>query len=186
MADDKADNTGIAGLPKVWAVAVQLVGTFGLAVFLVLYYVLVLQPAEAARYATLAESVNELMEAVRARQALITRDQADRLRELYVDAASGAVVRVLLDAREQRRGGPDLAREIENELLLRTDLLRDLRREDGGVLSEQLGNILRVTEIPQRLAASAEGEWRELPPRELILQCRNALQAAIRAVARAK
>ena len=52
---EEAREVGIAGLPKGWAIAVQLVGTFALAVFLVLYYVLVMQPREAERYEQLRQ-----------------------------------------------------------------------------------------------------------------------------------
>jgi hypothetical protein len=186
MTDQKPEPAGIAGLPKLWAVAVQLIGTFGLAVFLVLYYVLVLQPAEAARYDKLATSVNDMLAVMRARQALLSRKQVDQLEELYIQAAAPEVATVLLDARARGRGEGDLARELDNVLMLRVDLLEGLTREDGGVVSSQLQNKLRGQELPQRLAALGGGEWRELPREEVALQAMNALRFAIRAAARAK
>ena len=51
---------GISGLPRPWSTVVQLVGTFGLAVFLVLYYVLVIHPQEEKRYEELKNSVQQL------------------------------------------------------------------------------------------------------------------------------
>ena len=38
--NEKDSKRGIRGLPRPWSIAVQVVGTFGLAVFLVLYYVI--------------------------------------------------------------------------------------------------------------------------------------------------
>lgn len=186
MSEEKSQQIGIAGLPRVWAVAVQLVGTFGLAVFLVLYYVLVLQPAEAQRYEELANSVNNLLDVVRERQSLLTRDQAARLEELYVLAAGAEVARIVVEARERSRAEPDLARELENALMLRVDLLEGLTREDGGVLASQAAHKLRNHELPRRLAQDAMGDWREMPYREVAVQATNMLRASFRAAAREK
>jgi hypothetical protein len=186
MAEDKPEPVGIAGLPKIWAVAVQLVGTFGLAVFLVLYYVLVLQPAEAERYDKLATAVNDLLAVVRADQTLLSRPQVEALEELFVQAAAPAVAKVLMDARAAGRGEANLAREIENEMMLRVDLFKGLTREDGGVVASQLQNKILNQELPQRLAELASGEWREMPAGEVTLQTTNFVRSAIHAAARAK
>lgn len=186
MAEEKSSQDGVAGLPKEWSVAVQLIGTFGLAVFLVLYYVVVMQPAESRRYDQLAASVNSLMDVVRERQSLLTREQSEKIEELYIQATGPALVHLLIEARERSRGEANIAREIENEMMMRVDLLRGLTREDGGVLSEQLTNKLRRTELPQRIAALATGEWRAMPEEELETQTFSALRFAIRAAARAK
>jgi hypothetical protein len=82
----ESKEVGTAGLPRGWAVAVQLVGTFGLAVFLVLYYVLVMQPKEAERYGQLRQSVTSLGDIVAGQQSLLTREQASQLEELFVMA----------------------------------------------------------------------------------------------------
>lgn len=77
----KSEEVGIAGLPKSWAVAVQLVGTFGLAVFLVLYYVLVMQPKDAQRYEQLRQSVTSLGEIVAGHRAclLVNRRRSSKI-----------------------------------------------------------------------------------------------------------
>ncbi len=186
MSEEKTDKVGIAGLPKPWAVAVQLVGTFGLAVFLVLYYLFVLRPAEDTRYEKLSNSVGDLVEIVRAGQSLVTREQAKLLEELFIEAAAPKVVRIIINGRERAHGEAELAKKIEDELMLLNDRLSGLRREDGGVLSEQLLHKLRNAEVPQNLAASAKTYWKDLSSGELTLAVKELLNSRIRAAARAK
>ncbi len=62
-----------------WSLAVHLVGTFGLAVFLVLYYVLVMQPRAQASYDRLRGSVDALLQVVEKGQTLLRQEQGDRL-----------------------------------------------------------------------------------------------------------
>ena len=93
MSENNASDRpqGISSLPRPWSTAVQLVGTFGLAVFLVLYYVLVMHPQERARYDELRKSVESLIDVVEKGQSLITKDQAKRLESLYVLAVANEV-----------------------------------------------------------------------------------------------
>ncbi|MEE9263678.1 MAG: hypothetical protein V3V11_04410, partial [Vicinamibacteria bacterium] len=64
VCNERQRQIGIRGLPETWSVVVQLTGTFGLAVFLVLYYVLFMQPRAQARYDQLTSSVDSLIDVV--------------------------------------------------------------------------------------------------------------------------
>ena len=86
---------GISGLPKAWGVVVQLVGTFGLAVFLVLYYVLYMHPNETEKFDNLRRSMDELTNSVDAltghvekQLSLLSNQQANSLEELFVSAVA--------------------------------------------------------------------------------------------------
>src|SRR5262249_39706537 len=112
---------GTDKLPQPWAIAVQLIGTFGLAVFLVVYYVLVMQPKEAARYDELKASIDNLASLVENQQALIGRDQESGLEQLFILG----VVHDIADyiGRERQSKEEDLKREIDNILYNRTRLV---------------------------------------------------------------
>lgn len=182
----KSRGVGIAGLPKSWAVAVQLVGTFGLAVFLVLYYVLVMQPREAERYEQLRQSVTSLGELVAGQQSLLTREQASRLEDLFVMATAHEVADLIV---VERRGNPTvemLARKIEDKLILQTRLLEGLRRKDEGTLSEMLTHKIRNSGIGKEIAQRAMAEWKNAEPGMIANECRSALNAAIKRAAMAK
>jgi hypothetical protein len=184
MSEEKPEPAGIAGLPKVWAVAVQLVGTFGLAVFLVLYYVLVLQPAEAERYEKLAASVNDMLAVLREEQSLLTRQQVGELEELYIRAAAPEVAAVLASARE--RGQPVPIRDLEDLLLLRVNHLEGLTRVDGGNVASQLQNKLRNSQLAERLIAAGAGDWRALPLNQATAAAMDLMRRSIVTAAMAK
>ncbi len=99
MTDESPFDNTPARLPSRWELIVQLVGTFGLAVFLVLYYVLVMQPREQARYDELRLSVDAVLQMVEAGQTFVTREQSERLKELFIISAA-----------------PELAKQIEQVL----------------------------------------------------------------------
>lgn len=178
--------TGITGLPRMWAVAVQLVGTFGLAVFLVLYYVLIMQPRQAAKYEGLRESVDRLTRVVEEDHGLLTGAQAGKLEELFILAAAPRAADII--AEQLHRGTPaeDLEAKLQEALLLNTDLLGGLEREDGGVLSEMLTYKIINTKIAGRLAQQAVEQWTAAPRADVLRDCENALRNAIRMAARAK
>lgn len=184
-------GAGIQGLPKRWATVVQLVGTFGLAVFLVLYYVLVMQPREQARYEGLRDSVELLLAAVESGQSLVSRDQANDLEDLYIRAVAPELAR-----RIDQVAGPgaepsperldELAGELADTLRIRTQLLQGLRREDGGALSEMLTNKIINTgvaeEIVRRAVENGPFEDREV----LVGLCLDTLREAFTRAALAK
>lgn len=181
-----SNETGIAGLPKSWAVAVQLVGTFGLAVFLVLYYVLVMQPKEAERYEQLRQSVASLGEIVAAQQSLLTREQASQLEDLFVMAMAHEVADVIAGELRGNSTIEVLAKKIEDKLIFQTRLLEGLRRKDGGTISEMLTHKIRNSAISQELAQKAVAEWRNAEPEMVANECKTALNFAIKRAAMAK
>ena len=177
---------GIGGLPRGWSVAVQLVGTFGLAVFLVLYYVLVMQPREAARYEQLRASVESLMQVVAQQQSLLTRDQAANLEHLFVVATASEVADRIADGLRRNVPADQLQRELEDVMVLQTGLLQGLARRDGGNLSEMLVHRVRNTEIAAELAHRAVESWRDLDRTAIGGETAQALDFAIRRAAMAK
>jgi hypothetical protein len=179
-------EVGIAGLPKSWAVAVQLVGTFGLAVFLVLYYVLVMQPKEAERYEQLRQSVTSLGEIVAAQQSLLTREQASQLEDLFVMAMAHEVADLIAGELTGNSTVDALAKKIEDKLIFQTRLLEGLRRKDGGTISEMLTHKIRNSGISQEIAHRAVTEWRAAEPDMIANECRGALDFAIKRAAMAK
>jgi len=190
MPDDTQPKStaaaGIASLPKTWALIVQVVGTFGLAVFLVLYYVLVMQPKDAARYEGLRQAVATLSEVVAGQQSLLSRAQAAQLEDLFVVAAAHEVAELIVG---EVKGGPSveaLAKTIEDKLIFQTRLLEGLRRKDGGTLSEMLTHKIRNSGIAQQLAQKALAAWRNADPATVANECRNALLSAIQRAAMAK
>lgn len=177
---------GIPGLPKNWSVAVQLVGTFGLAVFLVLYYVLVMQPRDAERYDRLRESIASLQDIVEKQQSLLTREQASRLEDLFVSATSHEIADLIVH--EVKNGTPAdaLGKQIEDKLIFQTRMLEGLRRKDGGTVSEMLTHKIRNSEISREIAARAVGEWRDADYDTLARNCQDGLYFAIKRAAMAK
>ncbi len=182
----KSKEVGIAGLPKSWAIAVQLVGTFGLAVFLVLYYVLVMQPKEAERYEQLRQSVASLGEIIAGQQSLLTREQASQLEDLFVMAMAHEVAEIIVGELRGNTTAEALAKKIEDKLIFETRLLEGLRRKDGGTISEMLTHKIRNSGISQELAQRAVGEWKNAEPKKVADECRGALNFAIKRAAMAK
>lgn len=182
----KSKEVGIVGLPKSWAVAVQLVGTFGLAVFLVLYYVLVMQPKEAERYEQLRQSVTSLGEIVAGQQSLLTREQASQLEDLFVMAMAHEVADLIVGELRGNSTAEALAKKIEDKLIFQTRLLEGLRRKDGGTISEMLTHKIRNSGISQGIAQRAVAEWRNTEPKMIANECRGALNFAIKRAAMAK
>lgn len=191
--DANPKEVGIAGLPKGWAVAVQLVGTFGLAVFLVLYYVLVMQPRQTerydqlnGRYETLSGSVTALRETIESQQSLLTRQQASRVEELFCMAMSQEVADLIVRESAGHPTPESLTKKIEDRLILQTRLLEGLRRKDGGVISEMLTHKIRNSEISSRIAKTALAEWKDVEYAKIVRNCREGLSTAITRAAMAK
>ena len=182
----KSKDVGIAGLPKSWAVAVQLVGTFGLAVFLVLYYVLVMQPKEGERYDQLSQSVESLGEIVAGQQSLLTREQASQLEHLFVMAMGHEVADLIVGELRGNSTAEAQAKKIEDKLIFETRLLDGLRRKDGGTISEMLTHKIRNSGISQELAQRAVAEWKNAEPEIIANECRGELMFAIKRAAMAK
>ena len=179
-------SVGIRALPETWRVAVQLVGTFGLAVFLVLYYVLVIHPQQEARYEQLAKRVGSLIEVIEDGQSLVTRDQGDRLEALYVRSIVFEIALQIKEADEE--SGADLE-ELELRLAESmqngTSYLRGLTRKDGGTISEMLTHKINNGRLAHVLAEDAS-RWHGKSMREIAGECEDLLMTRLVAAARAK
>jgi hypothetical protein len=189
MSDEthsKTAEAGFAGLPKGWAGPVQIVSTFGLAVFLVLYYVLVMQPKEAARYEQLRQSVDTLSEIVGAQQSLLTREQAVQLEELFIMAMGNEAAALIVTELKANPIPDRLAAKIEDKLIFETRLLQGLKRKDGGTISEMMTHKIRNSEISQQIAQRAVDQWKEAEFQAIANECRAALNFALQRAAMAK
>jgi hypothetical protein len=185
---------GTLGLPEVWSAAVQLTGTFGLAVFLVLYYVLFMQPKAQARYDQLSVSVDSLIEVVERGQTVVTREQGDRLEELYILGVSpelaDRIERLLPDGAVSAAAASALRQELranlEDVLIVRTRLLRGLSLRDSGDVSQMLADKIRERDIAEHLAGRAVLEWPFASQEDVADMCKESLYFAFRKTALAK
>ncbi len=185
---------GIRGLPETWSVVVQLTGTFGLAVFLVLYYVLFMQPRAQARYDQLTSSVDSLIDVVERGQTLVTREQGDRLEELYILAVAPELAdrleRLLPDGAVSAAAAPALRQELranlEDVLIVRTRLLRGLSLRDDGDVSQMLADKIRERDIAEQLSGRAVVEWPFASQEDVVDMCEESLYFAFRKTALAK
>ena len=140
---DKADSgesiqLGISSLPKGWAVVVQLVGTFGLAVFLVLYYVLVMHPKEVDRYEKLNKEVKSLGQIIMGNVSQLTSEKVANLEELYVFAVSYDIAEIVENELRSNSDENELSKKIEDKLIYETQKLEGLIQKDEGIVSERL------------------------------------------------
>ncbi len=163
MADnnEQASSTGISSLPGPWSTAVQLIGTFGLAVFLVLYYIFVMQPQERKRYDELRESVESLIQVVEKGQTLLTKDQAKRLESLYVIAVANELALVIHEELTKETSEEKLENIIRNKMLQKTELLEGLAKKGGRSISEPI--VHRIADplgVSNRIAEIAVREWK--------------------------
>lgn len=185
-------HSGIYGLHRTWAIAVQLVGTFGLAVFLVLYYVLVMEPRAQEHSDRLRQSVDSLIQIVERGQSLVTREQGDRLVELYLLAVApeltDRIEKVMPDgsapqvvsAAEARRLQQDLQVSLEELLIVRTYLLRGLSRKDGETISDMLVDKIRSSGVAEQLAERTVIAWPFQSREDLVATCKDSLHIALR------
>ncbi len=185
---------GTLGLPEAWSVAMQLTGTFGLAVFLVLYYVLFMQPKAQARYDQLTFSVDSLIEVVERGQTVVTREQGDRLEELYIlgvaPELADRIERLLPDGAVSAGAASalrqDLRANLEDVLIVRTRLLRGLTLRDSGDVSQMLADKIRERDISEQLARRAVLEWPFASQKDVADMCEESLYFAFRKTALAK
>lgn len=198
MTDSVADDERSGRLPPRWELIVQLVSTFGLAVFLVLYYVLVMQPREQARYEELSRSVDAVLEMVERGQTLVSREQSERLKELFILATAPEIAKQIEKAlpggdpplpvpvAEAGRLGTKLRDDIEDVLISRTRWLQGLLRKDEGDLSLALVARIQESEVSDRLASRVVTEWPYPTRQELLQICEDTLHACFRTLPRGK
>lgn len=168
--ESKQAKFGIASLPQTWAVVVQLVGTFGLAVFLVLYYVLFMHPKETARYDKLEKSVTELMVVVDKQQTLLSGEQADRLEELFVAAVAGDFCVGVVEGAESGLQPSQINQSLEDALMKNVNLMQGLTRRDGKSVAGMLAEKIRVSDLSAQSYQRA-ANWKNLAATEMLQQC---------------
>ena len=167
----------LASLPRPWSTAVQLVGTFGLAVFLVLYYVLVMQPRERARYDELRKSVESLISVVESGQTLITKDQAKRLESLYVVAMANEMGVYIHEALQKATGTDELEGKINQMMLNRTVLLEGLKQKGGKNISETIVHRLAGPGRVSQLLAKEAANWNNISVQDISKKCEGILES---------
>lgn len=102
---------GLSALPPSVNVAVQLIGTFGLAVFLVVFYVTKMHPQDEARYVELKKSIDEQRSQIEKmdtnisdRRAILDPARADDLRNVAATLYCGRLVEGIAINREPPGG----------------------------------------------------------------------------------
>ena len=159
--NEKDNIRGIAGLPRPWSTAVHLVGTFGLAVFLVLYYVFVMQPQERKRYDELKDAVETLIQVVEKEQTLLTKDQAKHLESLYIIGVANELGVVIHGELKKETSKENLETIVRKKMLQRLELIEGLVKKDGRSLSEPIVHrIAEPTGVCKRLVEIAFREWK--------------------------
>jgi hypothetical protein len=192
MAESKSSEdreqkiVGLASLPKPWATAVQLVGTFGLAVFLVLYYVLVMRPEDNMRYESLRTSVESLVRIVEKNHTLVTEDLEQKLQSIYIDAVSVDLAEIIMREREHSPTEEKLADLFKKALIAKTSLFHRLSRRDGRSVSELLSNKIQNFEIANMLASQVMDRWGNEDRKKIVADIRNTLDRNLSFIATAK
>ncbi len=170
------EKPGFAGLPHPWSTAVQLVGTFGLAVFLVLYYVLVMYPQDRARYDELKNSVESLIAVVEKGQTLLTTDQSKRLESLFILGVANEIGVFIHDELQKGSDSASLLPKIDSMILRRTEWIEGFTQKGGRNISESI--VHRIAE-PGELNAALSQElpnMKTMSIREVSNRCQEILE----------
>jgi hypothetical protein len=186
MKDSNQPASGMSALPKKWAAAVQLISTFGLAVFLVLYYLFVVRAEEQSRYEKLRASVDALVRINEKGDMLLTADLERRLQEIYVEVASREMADLLFDELKKSPKPEELAQLLRQTLTNRTTLLQGLSRTDGMSLSELLSNKINNFNLPKKLADYALANWVTTERNQIAKESRDILLRELTFIAKAK
>ena len=184
-SNKEPQKLGIPGLPTKWSVAVQLIGTFGLAVFLVLYYLFAMGPKENKRYDELNTSINELntsinelntpineltekvknlAEAVKGNKIMLKENQSIQLEELFTKCVTYKIVDSIIEYKKIQMDYPflKLQERLENTLIIDTKLAEGLLYDDGSEIVGMLKHKIFKSKIAQNLATwakEADDEW---------------------------
>jgi len=173
---------GILGLPPNWSIAVQLIGTFGLAVFLVLWYVFVMHPAEIKRYDQLntsiikqTEKVDNLAETVIGNQLMLKENQSNQLEELFTKCVAYKIADSIFEYKDY----PDhflnileVKKKLENTLIINTELAEGLLYADAigiaGMFKDKILKSKIAEDFANYLYAEAKGDEWSLPNRDVL------------------
>ena len=153
---------GILGLPPNWSVAVQLIGTFGLAVFLVLWYVFRMHPAEVKRYdkfntsiTELTEKVDNLAEAVKGNQMVLKEYQSGQLEKLFTKCVAYKIADLIILYRvipSEVFDIMEIQKKLENTLIIDTELAEGLLYADGSDIAGMFKDKILKSKIAEDIA----------------------------------
>lgn len=161
--------------------ALPLLCAIGMVLFLVLIYVFVMQPREAAKYDQLRDSIDHLSNTIAKNQSLVIRAKAEDLEDLYVLAVGPrAADLIALELASGDVSPEQLQRKLEQLLIDQTDSLSGLTREDGKSISDILTHKIRRTKIARSLAKDAARNWSGSSRERVGTRCHEALTFALR------
>ena len=117
----------IPGLPAIWNIAIKLITTQGLAVFLVLFYLFAIRPEDIVRDELLDKAIKEVTElrqevemlarTIESGDNFITRDQADKLKSLYRDAVTDELTHLIIEKAQNGASVDELESSIRSAML---------------------------------------------------------------------
>lgn len=169
-------------LPPSWDTAVQLIGTYGLAVFLVLFYVLKMGPENNNRHEVLSATIGDLQNQVEVLALSISDDTIvlpeDKLAPLYNHYFEHVAIELSTDIHSNLRN--DDPRTTENEDRLKNLICQRMSHESNWLIplrfhapdGTPLYNdcLMRITErdgICRRIAEKAVKSWLDLTSDEI-------------------
>ncbi|GAG29573.1 unnamed protein product [marine sediment metagenome] len=177
-SNKEPQKLGIASLPTKWSVAVQLIGTFGLAVFLVLYYLFFMGPEENKRYDELNTSINELnmpitkltekvenlAKVVKDDQIILKENQSILVEDLFARCVAYKIADLIIEYKKNQDVFPTylLQQKLENTLIIDTKLAIGLVYENGLKIAEVIKDKILKSKIAEHLATYADIEDYEI------------------------
>jgi hypothetical protein len=180
---------GITSLEEPWRTIVYLVGTFGLSVFLVVWYLVKIQPDEKAQYEkistvvsnlsvnldNLAVSVELLSLKIKEGQSLLTKNQGNNLKRLYIATVSNELNHEICkklnefnDQIDREKAIIDLADIIKKTMLDYAELIGDLVELEHNVIQAEIAKQIHGEEgVCKRIAMEAIDKWKNKTPLEV-------------------
>lgn len=187
--NQKTDGQGISGLPNPWKTIVYLINTFGLAVFLVVWYVVKIQPNNAARYENLGNQVSEmsvnisnlslkvdeLNQLIKNKKTLLTKDQANNIKKLYIETVTSKLNHVFLSKLKTIKSSSTRKENIKYLIDEMQKIMSNNAEYIDGLV--ELGDIEIKSEIAKRIyekegvcnriAIEAIDKWKDLSPHDV-------------------
>jgi hypothetical protein len=186
MREPKQPTVGISGLPKNWATAVQLISTFGLAVFLVLYYLFVIRTEDQKRYENLRASIDALVRINEKGETLLSADLERRLQQIYVEVVSRELADLVVEELKKTPKPADLTQVVRQTMINRTSLVQGLSRKDGVSLSELLANKINNFDLGKKYADYAIATWSGADRNRIAQESHSILMRELDFIAKAK
>lgn len=168
-SNKELQRTGILGLPQKWSVGVRVIGTYGLAVFLVLWYVFRMHPAEVKRYdklntsiTKLTEKVENLAEVVKDDQIILKESQSTQLEELFTKCVAYKIADSIIEYKKIQDIIPtpllELKQKLENTLIIDTKLAEGLLYDDGRDIARVIKDKILKSKLAEGFATYADIE----------------------------